>query len=354
MEFELRYYLRNPPQWRRPWDELYRDVLEQAEVADRHGFDRVTLSEHHFTEDGYLPSPFVLGAAIAARTTRVKIALGLVLLVLKHPVQTAEDAAVLDIISGGRLELTVGGGYLPEEFAGYGVPINQRPSRMEEALEIVRRCWEEDEFSFHGRHWNLENVAVAPKPVQQPRPRILLGGSSVAAAHRAARFADGFSGAAPLHEEYRAEMVRLGKDPGPPMPTPVSGYPRLFFHVSADPVAAWKVIGPHVLYESNAYAEWASQGRALAYYTTATDPDDLVAAGTHLVVTPAEAIEFGRQMQQAQGPNARMVIQPLVAGLPRSVPPTDPGRRGPDRRPRVYSRAHACGSGQPAGRGRGR
>ncbi|MBI2867676.1 MAG: LLM class flavin-dependent oxidoreductase, partial [Chloroflexi bacterium] len=122
MHFRARFDLRNPPQWRQPFDRFYAQFLDQVAWLDAHGFDRVSLSEHHFVEDGYLPSPFTMAAAIAARTKRIRIHLSIVVLPLKHPVQVAEDAAVVDILSGGRLDLAVAGGYRNDEFEGYGIP----------------------------------------------------------------------------------------------------------------------------------------------------------------------------------------------------------------------------------------
>src|SRR4051812_19233236 len=108
MKFGLGYDLRNPAISGRSFQALYAEFLDQVEGADSHGFDFVELPEHHFVDDGYLPSPFVVAAAIAARTKRMRIGLHLVLLPLRHPVQVAEDAAIVDILSGGRLDMTVG------------------------------------------------------------------------------------------------------------------------------------------------------------------------------------------------------------------------------------------------------
>src|SRR5262249_36558285 len=148
--------------------------LEQVGWADAHGFAGVALAEHHFIEDGYLPAPLVAAAAIAARTRRLHIRLTVLLLTLRHPVQVAEEAALVDILSGGRLVLMVGAGYRENEFAAYGIAREERLGRMAEGIEIIRRCWEEEDFDFEGRFWRLSNVRVMPKPVQRPRPRILM------------------------------------------------------------------------------------------------------------------------------------------------------------------------------------
>lgn len=320
MNFELKYDLRNPEPWRRPWVDVYQDFLDQVAWADEHGFDAVHLHEHHFSEDGYLPSPFVAAAAIAARTTRIRIRISLVLLPLKHPVQVAEEAAVLDIVSGGRLDLMVGAGSRPEEFAGYGIDLRQRPSLMEEGVEIIRRCWEEERFDFHGKHWQLDGVAVQPKPVQQPRPRIIMGGASPAAARRAARIADGFAPSSPaVLQDWREAMIAEGRDPDaqPALPmTPAIG-PKNFLGVALDPDAAWARIAPHALYESNAYARWGG-GTRKTVYELATDPEELRRSGSYGVLTPDEVIALGRELIAAGEPR-RLLFHPMMAGLPREV-----------------------------------
>jgi alkanesulfonate monooxygenase SsuD/methylene tetrahydromethanopterin reductase-like flavin-dependent oxidoreductase (luciferase family) len=316
VNYEVRYDLRNPVEWRRGWTEFYADFLRQVEWADANGFSRVTLSEHHFAEDGYAPSTLTVASAIAARTTSIKIALSLVLLPLKHPVQVAEDAAVVDILSGGRLELTVGAGYRPAEFAGYGIAMNERAGRMEEGIEIIKRCWEEERFSHEGRFWSLRDVAVQPKPVQQPRPRIFMGGSSEEAARRAARIADGFNANQPAHAAaWRAEMVRLGKDPGDErQPAVPPGIPSNFLLVAEDPDEAWRTVAPHALYESNTYVRWTAE-RGNSVYQPADSPEGLRASGTYDVLTPEQVVDKVR-LHQNEGNLARLVFHPMMGGMP--------------------------------------
>ncbi|HEX2172815.1 MAG TPA: LLM class flavin-dependent oxidoreductase, partial [Dehalococcoidia bacterium] len=133
-------------------EQVYGESIDQAELADELGYDSVWTTEHHFLEDAYLPSPLIASAAIAARTRQIRIAQGILLLPLyTHPVRLAEDAAVVDVISRGRLILGVGLGYREYEYAGLGLSMRQRRSLMEEGLEVVRRCWTEPEgFSHEG------------------------------------------------------------------------------------------------------------------------------------------------------------------------------------------------------------
>ncbi len=314
MLFTLTYDLRNPPQWRLLFDEFYGRFLDQVAWVDAHGFDSVGLSEHHFEDDGYLPSPLVLGAAIAARTTKIRIAPMVTLLSLRHPVQFAEEAALVDIISAGRLDLTVGAGHHDAEFEGYGISKRERAGRMDEALQIVKMCWEEEEFSFEGRYWQLRNVRMTPKPVQRPRPRIVLGGNSEGAARRAARHADGFAPSGQQWmEPYYDELVRLGKKPGSPPPS----VPRLpfFLHVARDPDAAWRRIAPHALYEWNEYSRHRVNDPN-SFFKLTDDADWLRSNGIYVVLTPEEAVALGEERRSANGAKAVLGFRPISGGLP--------------------------------------
>jgi alkanesulfonate monooxygenase SsuD/methylene tetrahydromethanopterin reductase-like flavin-dependent oxidoreductase (luciferase family) len=135
----LWYDFRNPPQWRQASNRLYGEILEQIAWGELNGFDDVWMSEHHFIDDGYLPSILPVAAAIAARTKRIRIASGVLLMPLHNPVRLAEDIAVVDVISGGRFEFGVGIGFKLEEFASFGVPFKKRGARTNESLEIIRR-----------------------------------------------------------------------------------------------------------------------------------------------------------------------------------------------------------------------
>src|SRR5438067_12462356 len=162
MRFGLVYDFRNPAPWRRPFPQLYQELLEQIAYAEELGFDDIWITEHHFVEDGYCPSALVAAAAIAARTTRVRIGTWVLLLPLHNALRVAEDAAVVDNLSGGRLDLGVGLGYRLEEFAAFGVERRHRRGRMDEGCEVIRRAWSEDGWSFEGRHCHLQSVSVYP------------------------------------------------------------------------------------------------------------------------------------------------------------------------------------------------
>jgi hypothetical protein len=137
IRFGLWYDFRNPPKWRQASDRLYSEILNQIAWGESHGFDDVWLSEHHFIEDGYLPSILPVAAAIAARTKRIRIASGVLLMPFHNPVRLAEDIAVVDVISGGRFELGVGVGFKLEEFDSFGVSFSERGSRTNQSLDII-------------------------------------------------------------------------------------------------------------------------------------------------------------------------------------------------------------------------
>src|SRR5262249_11000672 len=172
-------------------------------------------------KDGFLPWPLIVATAVAARTERLRVGTSVILLPLHHPVRVAEDAITLDLVSKGRLILGVGIGYQPADFRAFGVPMEHRVARFEESLEIMRRCWTGEPFSFRGRHYTLEDVQIRPRPVQPGGPPLWIGASVGAAVRRAGRVADAFVGtpstsmrsAMSLVDGYRAAAREAGRTP---------------------------------------------------------------------------------------------------------------------------------------------
>ena len=146
-------------------------VAQRAKMVEDAGLDGIWLGEHHFTDDGFVPSPMTLAAALAVATSRVQIGTDVLLLPQHHPVRLAEAAATVDILSNGRLVLGMGLGYRPSEFAAVGLDYHQRGDLMDEALEILVKCFTEETFCFEGRFFHLTDVAMTPRPVQTPMPR---------------------------------------------------------------------------------------------------------------------------------------------------------------------------------------
>jgi alkanesulfonate monooxygenase SsuD/methylene tetrahydromethanopterin reductase-like flavin-dependent oxidoreductase (luciferase family) len=311
IRFGLWYDFRNPPRWRQDPATLYRGILAQIRRAEALGWDDVWLSEHHFIEDGYTPSMLPLACAIAATTERIRIGTSVLLLPLHDPLRVAEDAATVDVMSNGRLELGVAVGYRPGEFTGFGVPAAERAARMNEALPLLRRLLAGERLTSQGRFYRYTDVELHPRPVQRA-PRLWVGGFSAPAVKRAARLGDAFIATgpiAPLAELYRSELGRLGKDPD--AHAIASGITWLL--VARDPERRWKQASEHLLYQMNLYAEWfAAAGMSVA--THARSADDLRARGV-LIVTPAQAIDAIRDFC-ARIPVTRFYGWTLPPGLP--------------------------------------
>ena len=167
----------------------FEETLQECEQAEAAGFDSLWLGEHHNHEVLY-PAPLIGLAAVASRTRSIRLGTGVLLLPLYHPLAVAEEAAMVDVISGGRLILGVGAGYAPEEFSAFGYSIKQRGSRLEESASLLQRLWTEENVTHHGRHYQFDNITVAPRPLQRPRPPIWFGAWAEPAIRRAARFGD--------------------------------------------------------------------------------------------------------------------------------------------------------------------
>jgi alkanesulfonate monooxygenase SsuD/methylene tetrahydromethanopterin reductase-like flavin-dependent oxidoreductase (luciferase family) len=175
--------------------ELYAQALDLAAKAEQLGLDSVWVSEHHFVDDGYLPALLPMCAAIAARTARVEIGTGVVLAPLHDPLRLAEDAAVTDLISGGRLILGVGLGWRAEEFDGLGVRLTDRVPRMVAIMDLMRRAWRGELVAAGPQgagHGGRPAVAIRPLPARQGGPPLWIGAMSEPAIRRAGRIADGF------------------------------------------------------------------------------------------------------------------------------------------------------------------
>lgn len=276
---------------------LFPEAVRLAEYCDRHGFHTVRLPEHHGSDDGYNPSPLVLASAIAARTERLLLRT-MVILPLHDPLRIAEDIAVLDNHSRGRVMLCVAGGYVEDEYRMFGRDIRERPRLVEHGIAVLRRAWTGEPFEVDGRP-----VRVLPRPVCEHLP-ILMGGSSPAAARRAGRIADGFITHLPeLHQVYADEARRNGREPMPfrrPGPS--------FVHVARDPDAAWQRIAPHALHDANAYGSWQGAARVDGGYRSVADAEALQKSGSYPVLTPEECIALARR-------EGALTLHPLMGGM---------------------------------------
>lgn len=195
-------------------------MLRQAVLAESLGFDALWVHEHHSLGMIY-PSPLMSLSALAGQTHRIALGTNILLLPLYHPLRVAEDAAMLDVLSDGRLILGLGGGYAADEFQAFGVSLSERGRRMCEGLTLIRAVWTQDPVTLHGTHFQLQNFSLFPKPRQQPSPPIYVGAVAAAAIRRAARLGDQFLiGVTPSMGEIRERIAiyyrvlrELGTDP---------------------------------------------------------------------------------------------------------------------------------------------
>jgi alkanesulfonate monooxygenase SsuD/methylene tetrahydromethanopterin reductase-like flavin-dependent oxidoreductase (luciferase family) len=287
-----------------PASDLYPAAIEQCALADAAGFDTVYLAEHHGADDGYCPSPLVLASAIMGRTKRMTVHFSALIAVLHDPIQLAEDLAVLDLISGGRVEMTLGIGYRPHEYELFGIDKSKRVKILERTIGILEQAWTGEPFEYEG-----QTVQILPTPVQKPRPPIYIGGSTEAAAKRAARYGDRFMPATKeLWPIYVDEVQRLGHAvPAPPRPKG-----PLFLFVTNDPDRSWDLIAPHVMYTTNSNAEWAKErGSGGTPYPPIRDVSALKSNPSFAVVTPRDCVE----LIAALPPDPEITVHPLMGGL---------------------------------------
>jgi alkanesulfonate monooxygenase SsuD/methylene tetrahydromethanopterin reductase-like flavin-dependent oxidoreductase (luciferase family) len=310
----MRFDLRNVTQEANA--RLYQDALAIAAWADDHGFAAVQLAEHHGSDDGYVPSPLIFGGALAARTSRLALRFVLVL-PLYDPVRLAEDLAVLDIVSNGRVVPILAAGYAPHEFEMYGVALGDRARIMAEGVQALKDAWTGEPFAFRGRR-----ARVMPRPLQGAAMPIWMGGSSPAGARRAADLADRFySNDSALWDIFRERKKTLGTDPGP-APNIGTG----FFIVAEDPDREWARMGPYIAAELDAYSKFGASARQLlgdsmadadkgAEAPRTIDLDAIRAMGAYPILTPDEAIAHVRTL----GPNDDLSLHPLISGVPAEI-----------------------------------
>lgn len=284
MELNLRYDM-NSPDFGAPHTEMYRAAIEQSQWADELGFRQVFLAEHHGAEHGYCPSSMIQAASILGCTRTIVAHLSALVVTMHHPLRLAEDLAVLDNISNGRVWLTAGMGYRPHEFEMFGVDITKRLGVMNHALDTLAKAWTGEPFEFEGR-----TVRVTPKPVQEGGPKIYMGGSTDKSAIRAAkRGLQYFPGHPDLFTLYKEEREKAGFGP----PEPYLKTAANFLYVTDDPDRDWPLLAPHIAYATNTYAEWAKErGTGQTTYRAAETLEAVKAMPNVKVLTPDACFEY--------------------------------------------------------------
>jgi alkanesulfonate monooxygenase SsuD/methylene tetrahydromethanopterin reductase-like flavin-dependent oxidoreductase (luciferase family) len=301
----LRLDMRAPDAAKAAHPELYAAALDMCVWAEEQGFALVSLPEHHGVDDGYLPSPLTMAGVIAGRTRNIRIGIMALLLPLYDPVRLAEDLAVLDLASAGRIGITAGLGYRVEEYEMLGIDWQNRGRVMDEKLDVLLQALRGEEFDWNGRRGR-----IAPLPGSRPLPFITVGGTGRNAARRAARVDLPFQPSVmneAVFDFYRSECERLGQTPIV-MP-PGSGE---MIWVSEDPDRSWVEIGQYLLYQAVTYASWqGTNSGGSVVNSDATTVESLRAEGKYKILTPEECIEYAKG-----NPDGTVVHFPLCGGTP--------------------------------------
>lgn len=321
MDFGLLFPFRNPPKWRKPFPQFYTEQLSQIRRAEELGYNTIWLTEHHFAEDGYSPSLLPIAGAVAAMTSRARIGTFLLLLPLHNAVRVAEDAATVDVIANGRLDLGLGQGYAPAEFEGYGIPRNERASRLEEGIEVIKGMWTQDPFSYQGEHYHLKNISLVPKPAQTPYPPLWIGARGRKGIERAARLGCHFLGAGEIsHQQiYDSALRQYGRNP-----EDFSLAQLRWTYLAETRDKAWDDAQDHLHYMLSWYGRWIVEARdfkgdeAFANLPPAAElrRTDRTLIGRPIIGTPEECLRELERFRQAGR------ITHLVAGM--HLPGLDP------------------------------
>ncbi|HCS26110.1 MAG TPA: LLM class flavin-dependent oxidoreductase [Spongiibacteraceae bacterium] len=283
----------------------YQAAIAMADFADKNGFAYINVEEHHCAQNGWLPSPLTMAAAIAARTEKAGIGIMALLVSLYDPVRLAEDIAVVDLLSNGRLSFIAGLGYREIEFHALDKPFATRGEWMDHVLDTLLKAWGDEPFEYRG-----EMINVTPKPFTRPHPMFLVGGMSKVAARRAARFGLPFSPPAydaGLEAYYYEQLKVHGKKSF--MVAPPADFSLLF--VDEDPERAWAEIGHHFLNEVQEYNSWKRAGLARPMEMPSASVEEIRASGRYEILAPDEL-----RQRRKNNPERNQVLHPLVGGMP--------------------------------------
>jgi alkanesulfonate monooxygenase SsuD/methylene tetrahydromethanopterin reductase-like flavin-dependent oxidoreductase (luciferase family) len=219
MRFSAIFLLSCPPGKSHP--QVYQEGLAQMEAAEALGFHTIWFTEHHFSAYGGSADPMIMATAAASRLKTARLGLGVSVLPFHHPLQLAEQAAMVDILSGGRLEFGVGRGSQRYEYERLGVPIEDKGARFEEAMDILRKAWTEDAFAYEGAYYRFPATTVYPRPLQRPHPPIWIASTTPPTLQYAVKHRYPVLGSALLtlsrakeyYAQYQSMLAEDGQDP---------------------------------------------------------------------------------------------------------------------------------------------
>ncbi|MGB8503384.1 LLM class flavin-dependent oxidoreductase [Mycobacterium sp.] len=312
LSFGYLYDFRNPEPWRRPWNDLYQETLDVVAWSETTGFRGAWVPEHHGADDGYMPTPNLALAAMAARTTTIRIGAAIAIAPLYHPVRFAEECAIPDILSNGRLETALAIGYRRREYEMHGERFGQRGSRFDEFLHIVRALWAGETVNFAGKHYTVKDARIMPAPPRGTIP-LYIGGFTEKAMERVANYADGYFGNEEICDLYIEKLRQHGKDPS----RAAIRIPGLFLTVAEDPEKAMEELAPYYHHVYTSYGAWMNEDNAIGLDNPATQPMGVGAfkrSGIVQILTPEQAVSYFKAMQERMPLEHFMMMRP--PGLP--------------------------------------
>jgi alkanesulfonate monooxygenase SsuD/methylene tetrahydromethanopterin reductase-like flavin-dependent oxidoreductase (luciferase family) len=273
----------------RDLDGVSDELVDRVGLVRDGSFDGIYVGEHHVTDSHHYLSNEAVLAHVAEHVGDTSLGAGVCLLPFHNPVRVAEVGATLDVLSGGQFRLGVALGYRDKEFHAFDVPREEAPGRLIEGVEIIERLWTEDEVSYDGEYFTLEDVSINPKPLQEPRPKIIVGASNEHSVRRAARIADGWMGAhVPFDvaetqvNAFRDERDGTGKSPGH------VGLTREAF-VAETTEAAEQIVKEPLSKKYDSYSDWGQDD--VISEDDFSSPWEKLKHERFLVGTPEEVVE---------------------------------------------------------------
>jgi len=298
----------------RPTSEIYAELLNLARATEEAGLDSIWVSEHHFSDDGYLPGTMPTLAAIAGVTDTIELGTYIAIAPLYGPVRLAEDAATVDLLSDGRFTLGLGLGYRESEFENFGVPYQERADRLEDTIHLVKGAWTpgpiDHDSSFHDASPKAE---VIPKPAQDPHPRIMLGAMAKPAVRRAALYGQGWAAIGNMSFEAlktrKDHIDAVRKEHG--LDDDYTIYVAKYGFIDESAEVAWDKIKDGYLHMQRKYAEWATGEKvdSLADEQIADVKDDV------LLGSPTEILAELKKYQEALGDDIHVMFRTYYPGI---------------------------------------